>query len=149
MPDANHLNARAHRSFTAPAERVFDAWLDSDLIGRWMFGPALRDEEVLRISIDPRVGGSFSFLVRRAGQELDHVGKYLEISRPHRLSFTWGIGEEAGDSSVVSIEIHPTHDGCELTLAHRLHPDWADYIARTEAAWTKMLNALAALIQQD
>jgi len=24
-----------------------------------------------------------------------------------------------------------------------LHPDWADYASRTEAAWTKMLEALA------
>ena len=149
MPEQNDLAARVTRSFDTSAERIFDAWLNPDLIGCWMFGPSLRDEEVLRISIDPRVGGAFSFLVRRAGQELDHVGKYLEISRPHRLVFTWGVGEEADDSSVVSIEINPTQDGCELALTHRIHPDWADYVARTEAAWTKMLNALATLLQQS
>ncbi|WP_335342470.1 SRPBCC domain-containing protein [Polycladomyces zharkentensis] len=65
------------------------------MIGKWMFGPAHpeREEEVVRISLDPRVGGSFSFVVRRQGQEMDHVGEYLEIERPRRLVFTWGGGE--------------------------------------------------------
>ncbi len=93
------------RHFDASPERVFDAWLDPELIGKWMFGPALREEEVLRIVADARVGGSFSFLVRRQGQEIDHVGKYREIDRPRRLVFTWGIAGESEDESLVIIEI--------------------------------------------
>lgn len=132
-----------HR-FKAAPERVFDAWLSPDLLGQWMFGAELRDEEILRISVDGRVGGSFSFLVRRQGEEIDHVGKYLEIDRPRRLVFTWGIGE--GDSSRVIIDIVPSGTGCELTLTHELHPDWADYAARTEAGWTKMLGLLEEVL---
>jgi uncharacterized protein YndB with AHSA1/START domain len=33
------------RRFNACPERVFDAWLDRNLIGQWMFGPKLRDFE--------------------------------------------------------------------------------------------------------
>ncbi len=132
-----------HR-FKAAPERVFDAWLSPDLLGQWMFGAKVRDEEILRISVDGRVGGSFSFLVRRQGEEIDHVGKYLEIDRPRRLVFTWGIGE--GDSSRVIIDIVPSGTGCELTLTHELHPDWADYAARTEAGWTKMLGLLEEVL---
>lgn len=47
-----------------------------------MFGPRLREEEVLRIALDPRLAGSFSFLVRRQGQQIDHVGKYRKIDPP-------------------------------------------------------------------
>jgi uncharacterized protein YndB with AHSA1/START domain len=129
-----------HRFESVAPDRVFDAWLSPELIGQWMFGPKLRDEEILRVSIDARVGGSFSFLVRRQGQEIDHVGRYLEIDRPHRLVFTWGIGD--GHSSRVVVEILPVGAGCELTLTHELHPDWADYAERTQAGWTTMLNAL-------
>ena len=109
-----------------------------------MFGPRLRDEEVLRIAIDGRVGGSFSFLVRRQGQELDHVGTYREIDRPRRLVFTWGIAGSSADESVVIIEITPLETGSELTLTHEMDPKWAEYASRTEAGWTTMLNALAA-----
>ena len=93
---------RVTRRFDAMPKRVFDAWLAPAMIGRFMFGPALRDEEVLRIELDARVGGSFSFLVRRLGTEIDHVGHYLEIDPPRRLAFTWGVAGESTDESRVT-----------------------------------------------
>ena len=113
------------------------------MIGRFMFGPALRDEEVLRIEVDARVGGAFSFLVRRQGQEIDHVGHYLEIDRPRRLAFTWGIAGESEEQSRVDIEITPRDDGCELVLVHQMDPQWASYADRVRAGWSTMLEALA------
>jgi uncharacterized protein YndB with AHSA1/START domain len=136
------------RHFDASPERVFDAWLDPEMIGKWMFGPALREEEVLRIVADARVGGAFSFLVRRRGQEIDHVGKYREIDRPRRLVFTWGVAGESEDESLVTIEIVPQETGAELTLTHEMDAKWADYASRTEAGWTKMLEALAVTLGQ-
>ena len=138
--------AQVTRTFAASAELVFDAWLDPELISQWMFGPALREEEVLHIRVDPRVGGAFSFLVRRSGQDLDHVGKYLTIERPHRLSFTWGVVPETDDESRVIIEITPRDSGCELTLTHELTPAWADFIPKCQDAWNKMLGALSDLL---
>ena len=61
------------QSFDQPAEEIFDAFLEKELIGPWRFGPLLRKEEVLRITLDGR--GAFSFLVRRHDQEIDHVGQ--------------------------------------------------------------------------
>jgi uncharacterized protein YndB with AHSA1/START domain len=136
------LSVRVTRRYAASAERVFDAWLNPAMIGRWMFGPAIRDEEVLRLQVDARVGGGFSFLVRRDGQEIDHVGTYRQIDRPRRLVFTWGIEGESRDESQVAIEIAPLESGCELTLTHEMDPKWAEYAARTEAGWTRMLEAL-------
>jgi hypothetical protein len=43
----------------------------------------------------------------------------------------------------VRIDIVPLATGCQLTLLNELHPDGADYASRTEAGWTKMLEALA------
>ncbi|GGE12218.1 hypothetical protein GCM10011571_12010 [Marinithermofilum abyssi] len=147
MNSESHVNVRVTRQFSVSPERVFDAWLDPVMIGKWMFGPAYpeREEEVVCISLDPRVGGSFSFVVRRQGQEIDHVGEYLEIDRPRRLVFTWGVAGEEGSSRVI-IDIVPLEKGCELTLTHELHQDWADYVSRTENAWTKMLDVLAATL---
>jgi len=137
------VKVRASRSFAAPPEWVFDAWLDPARIGTWMFGAAARDEEVLHLKVDPRVGGKFSFLVRRQGSEIDHVGTYREIDRPRRLVFTWGVAGQSSDESVVTIEIRGTDAGCDLTLTHEMDPKWTDYASRTEAGWIKMLNGLA------
>lgn len=136
------VSVRVTRRYAAAAERVFDAWLDPAMIGRWMFGPAIREEEVLRLQVDARVGGGFSFLVRRDGQEIDHVGTYREIDRPRRLVFSWGIEGESRDESQVAIEIAPLESGCELTLTHEMDAKWAEYAARTEVGWARMLEAL-------
>ena len=92
------------------------------------------------------MGGAFSFLVRRQGEEIDHVGKYREIDRPRRLVFTWGIAGESEDESIVIIEIVPGGTGAELSLTHELDAKWADYASRTEAGWTRMLDALATTL---
>jgi uncharacterized protein YndB with AHSA1/START domain len=131
------------RQFTAPPEKVFDAWLDPDMIGRFLFGPQLREEEVLHLTVNAHVGGAFSFLVRRHGAEIDHVGHYREIDRPRKLVFTWGIAGESADAGVVTIEIAVTGTGSQLTLTHEMDAKWADYASRTEAGWTKMVGALA------
>ena len=143
MTTQQHVTVRVTHRYTASPERVFDAWLDPAMLGRWMFGPDVRNEEIVRLSLDARVGGTFSFVVRRQGDEIEHIGEYLEIDRPRRLAFTWGIKADSNDFSRVVIDIARRDQGTDLTLTHELHPDWADYAARTEAGWTTMLDALA------
>lgn len=137
---------RISRRINAPAERVFDAWLDPAMIGRFMFGAHLRDEQVVSLTNEPRVGGQFHYKVTRSGVLIDHTGTYREIDRPRRLVFTWGVDAEQGDASVVTIELTAHGDACELTLTHELHPDWAEYAERTQAGWTKIVGDLAATL---
>ena len=133
----------AKRSFAVSAERIYDAWLNPEIIGQWMFGSAVRSEQIVRLVVEVRVGGSFSFVVRRKGTEIDHVGTYLTLDRPNRLVFTWGIRE--GDSGRVSVEIIDRGAGCDLILNHELHPDWSDSAGRADPGWTKMLKVLSSL----
>jgi uncharacterized protein YndB with AHSA1/START domain len=136
------VTVRVHRAYDLPPERVFDAWLDPALIEKWMFGAVVRDEEIVRATVDPRVGGRFSFVVRRQGKEIDHVGGYLDIDRPRRLAFTWGTADTLPDTSRVTIDIVARDGGCALTLTHDMDSKWAEYAERTEAGWRKMLEAL-------
>ena len=143
-----------HHEFASPRERVFDAWLDAAGMQRWMFGPDVRDEEIVHLRADPRVGGHFSYLVRRNGEPIDHVGSYLEIDRPRRLVFTWSaiVGEagKSGDEpSLVTIELAAKGEGCELTLTHRIDPKWADAVDKTRAGWTKLLDQLDRALGSD
>lgn len=148
MNEPGSITVTATRRFAASCERVFDAWLDPAVLDGWMFGASVRDEEIIHLRNDPRVGGRFSFLVRRGEQHIDHIGTYLEIDRPRRLVFTWaaqvvGSDEDADETpSRVSIELAPTDDGCTLTLTHSMDPKWGDFADRTRAGWTTMLGAL-------
>ena len=144
MSSESPVTVTVKRRFAAPPEQVFDAWLEPKLVAQWMFGPNVRDEEIVRIEIEPRVGGLFSFVVRRQGQEIDHVGEYLEIERPRRLAFTWAVGKRSPDDTHVIIDIAPLGTGCELVLRHERV--WADYEERTAHGWMTLLDAAARLL---
>lgn len=137
------------KNFNVSAEKVYDAWLDPEMIGRWMFGPELRDEEIIKLQTNPEAGGTFSFVVNRGGEELDHKGTYRKVDRPNQLVFTWGVNEEAGSESVVSITIESTGSGCRLTLVHEFDPKWAKYADRTKEGWSTMLTKLKELLNKS
>jgi uncharacterized protein YndB with AHSA1/START domain len=122
-------------------ERVFDAWLDPEKARRFLFtesheGP----KEVIRAEIDARVGGSFLFVTRSNGAEIDHVGEYLEIDRPRRLVFLFTVPSFWSERTRVAIDIVPRDGGCELTLTHEgLLPEHEDSIF---GGWTVFLERL-------
>ncbi|HUG13787.1 MAG TPA: SRPBCC family protein [Thermomicrobiales bacterium] len=136
------IHVRVTRRFAAPAERVFDAFLDPALAGRFMF--ATPDGEMTRVEIDPRVGGTFVFTDRRDGVDVEHAGEFLELERPRRLAFSFVV--DGGDSSFVIIDIVSLPDGCALMLTHEMDPKWADYAERTEQGWTGILAGVSTTL---
>ncbi len=138
-----NLTARATRFISATPERVYDAWLDPERLGRWMFGPQTRDEVIVSLRTDPRVGGDYAFVVRRGENVVDHVGEYREIARPHRLVFTWGARETLPETSLVIVSIMAVPGGCVIDIAHELTPAWADFVERSSEAWAMMAGKLA------
>jgi uncharacterized protein YndB with AHSA1/START domain/DNA-binding transcriptional ArsR family regulator len=86
-PMAAERELRIERTFDAPAERVFDAWTDPEVMRRWYHaGP---DWETPEVEVDPRVGGKVRVVMRRPdGTEVSLSGTYTEIERPQRLAMT-------------------------------------------------------------
>jgi uncharacterized protein YndB with AHSA1/START domain len=152
--------ARVSRQYRAAPERVFDAWLDPEKVKLWWRASAVAAgrgtrETLERVTIDARVGGRFSILVRRDGKLLDHTGVYQEIDRPRRLVFTWNAiavdqssPSTANDESRVIIEIAARPTGCEVTLAHEMSAEWSDFVDRAANAWNMMLTAIDELVSE-
>lgn len=148
MNAEKNLTARVTRHIKAAPERVFDAWLDPEVLGQWMFGPNVRQEEVLHLNVNPKVGGSFSFLVQRGDAEIDHIGEYLEIDRPNRLVFTWGVRQDEGtEFSRVEVEVTPVDGGSELKIAHEMAPEWTEFVEQAQGSWQLMAEALARVLE--
>lgn len=98
--------------------------------------------DLLRCEIDPRVGGEFVMADRRSGGDVEHLGQHLEIERPYRLVFTFGIPSESPGHDIVTIEIKPVESGCELTLSTEMKPEWAELAERSRDAWARILSSL-------
>lgn len=133
---------RIARRFPFPAERVFDAWLDPNTARRWLF--TTPDSRIVRAEIDARVGGRFTLVDRRGTEEIEHLGEYLEIDRPRRLVFTFGVPAFEPGFTRVTVEITPDGAACDLVLIHEDVP--APYREQTTEGWGKLLEALAAAL---
>jgi uncharacterized protein YndB with AHSA1/START domain len=128
----------SHRYRQSP-ETVFDAWLTPATAGGFLF--ATPQGTMVRAEIDPRVGGGFIFTDRRDGQDVEHVGEYLEIDRPRRLVFNFKVPAFSDQATQVAIDIAPAEGGgCNLTLTH--DGVLPDYNERTVHGWTTILAKL-------
>jgi uncharacterized protein YndB with AHSA1/START domain len=142
--NADPVLVRVTRRYGASAERVFDAFLDPDRAGRFLF--ATPAGQMVRAEIDARVGGRYNFTDRRDGEDVEHVGEYLEIDRPRRLVFSFSVDGFATDADRVTVDIVPLEAGCELTLTHEMKPEWSEYAGRTSEGWAMILDGLATVL---
>ena len=131
-------------SYAAAPERVFDAWLDPAIARRFLF--ATPTGEMIRAEVDARVGGAFTFTDRRPemgpnGADVLHTGQYLEIDRPKRLAFTFGVPQFDPGFTRVVVDFAPAPGGgCDVTLTQSDVPaEWAE---GSKQGWTMILGWL-------
>jgi len=141
-PQPQKATVQVTRRFSASAERVFDAWLDPDTAGKWLF--ATPTGKMSKVKIDARVGGSYLIVECREGTNVEHIGEYLEMDRPRCLVFTLKVPKYSQENTKVTVEIRALESGCELTLTHEgVLPD---YIASTTSGWNMILDQLSATL---
>jgi uncharacterized protein YndB with AHSA1/START domain len=87
--DPNLPTIRIIRDFDAPVDHVFRAWVDRDLVFRWL-GPA--DTTMTIDRWNATTGGSYRYSHAREGQEIaSFYGSFHEVRPNERLvqTFTW------------------------------------------------------------
>jgi uncharacterized protein YndB with AHSA1/START domain len=134
-------NVRVTRQFSDFPQRIFDAWLDSKIAGKWLFATAAG--RIVCVEIDGRVGGWFYIVERRDGENVDHIGEYLELVRPRRLVFTLFAEKYSLQFERLTVVLQPLGSGCELDLTHKTRPELTSRVRR---CWIEMLDRLAAML---
>lgn len=142
----NTIEVKIVRRLDAPAEIVFDRWLDPKTIGNWLF--ATPDGEMTQVALDPQVGGKFVIAEQRGDLLAEHFGTYLEIDRPQRLVFTFAVSQDE-EPSRVEVKIIPDGNACTLELLHNMDAKWADYVDRTQDGWNMVLDGLDREIMEN
>ena len=146
---------RVRHAYPSSAERVFDAWITPSVASRFLF--ATSTGNVMQCELNPRVGFGFIVTDRRPAAEGDesvfdvvHRGTYVEIDRPRRLVFDFGVVSFSDETTRVTIDIAAQGtSACELTLSHELGDgDQARASEeQTRRGWTRMLRVLERELQ--
>ena len=134
------------RDFDAPPDRVFRAWVDPELVVRWL-GP---DETTMRLDTwDARTGGSYRYAALRGGEEIARFyGSFHEVRPGERLvqTFTWegfpdGVSldtmtfEDLGDgrTRVVALSVVDTMEGRDAIIVSGMETGVVEGYAKLDA----------------
>ena len=126
------------RQIAAAPDDVFDAWIDADKAGRWLF--RTEGGQLERCEIDARVGGGFRIAERRGADLAEHYGEFIALERPNLVAFDFWTSF-SDERTRVSIELVPDDGGTLLTLTHA--GVWEDWEDKTRQGWTMLVENLA------
>lgn len=137
-----NIAIRIKNRYVAAPGCIFDAWLDPEVAGSWLFATA--SQPMVQVEIDARVGGSFRFANQQLEETIEFTGQYIEIVPDRRLVFTLVMAPRPHVVTRVTVAIAPLTKGCALTLTHENVPrDYANYL---EGRWTGILYGLGVML---
>lgn len=137
---ANVPTVTVKRKIAAPAQRIFDAWLDPASLAEWM-RPCSAREKLSDVKVDAREGGAFEIVMHVASGPVRHTGVYQTIDAPRRLVFTWNSPHAGQNDSLVTVDFLPDGKATEVVITHERLPEAAR--AGHTGGWTDILENLA------
>jgi uncharacterized protein YndB with AHSA1/START domain len=115
---------RIQRLFTAPREKVFQAWIEPDKMSKWL-GRVTPQHSTRILEADLRIGGRYRLEIRSPDGALHLLsGAYREVMPPEKLAFTWSWeGTPDFGETLVTVEFHPRGTFTEVVLTHEFFPN--------------------------
>lgn len=146
------------RHFDVKAERLYDAWLNPQMMRKWLFTMDASNKVCVN---DPRVGGEWEIVDHRGGVDYRAVGNYVELTPPSKIVLTFRMPQFSDTEDVITVEIEALGDSCEMTFTQEIvvpHEEgWtADDVAKalgeyrdgTEHGFSLMFGGLKQLLEQ-
>src|SRR5689334_1793977 len=131
---------RIERTFSAPAQAVFDAFTSEEVMRRWWH--AAQDWETPEAEVDLRVGGEVRVVMRdpHKGEDYGGGGRYTEVDPPRRLAFTW-IWDHDSTRSLIEIDFEERDGETRERFTHTGLLDEAT-VRDHEDGWTRCFDNL-------
>ena len=157
MNDVSTTTLVMKREFNVKSERVFDAWLNPDMMRKWFF--TLEGTNKVAQN-NPQVGGTWEIVDHRDGTDYRAIGEYLEIDPPKKVVFTFKMPQFSELEDTITVELQELQQGCEMTFTQLIHvpheDNWTesdiekalgDTHDSTEQGWYYMFMGLKELLE--
>lgn len=139
------LSLKISRTIKAPAQALFNAWLDPEMLARFMIPGD--NMSVSKATIDPIQGGRFDIIMMAGEQEIPHHGIYMKITPHSQLIFTWQSSYSVDDSTV-TLDFKPVDGGTEISLHHVKFRD-EETRDNHKGGWGSIIGKLAEITNQN
>ena len=130
------------RTFSAPAQKVFEAWTSAEVLKRWWH--AGHDWETTEASVDLRIGGALRVAMRNPHEDVEYGGggEYTEIDPPRRVAFTWVWDDDREQrSQLIEIDFEEHNGATTVRFTH--HGLWnEEAVGSHEDGWGKVFDNL-------
>lgn len=83
----SELTVKLKKTINAPVESVFNAWLQADMLSKFMVPMPGMPEP--RVEADGKQGGGFVIQMLVGDREIPHKGTYLTVDPYQKIVFTW------------------------------------------------------------
>lgn len=140
---------RVTRVIKAPAERVYNAFLDPDAMAKWS-PPNGYTGHVYKM--EPKEGGTWRMSFSSLDRKQTHFfgGKYLELKPYERIRYTDNFEDPAlqtGTDLTVTVTFKPVKGGTEVTVVQEGLPA-AIPLDDAEKGWGQSFDNLSRLVEQ-
>lgn len=138
---------RMERTYSAPAEAVFEAWTSEEVMRRWFHGE--HDWETTVAEVDLRLGGSVRVVMRDPEKNVEHGGggHYTEIEPPSRLAFTWVWDNDTERETLIEIEFEEEAEGAtKVRFTHSNLQD-VESVRSHEGGWGNAFDNLERALE--
>lgn len=139
---------RLHRVITAPADKVYRAFLEPDAVASWL--PPYGFLCTVHV-LEPRVGGQHRMSFRNFTTGASHAfgGEYKDLIPGARLVYTDRFDDPALQGEMtVTVTLTPVSVGTDLSIEQAGVPDMIPLEA-CYLGWQDSLHKLARLVEPD
>jgi uncharacterized protein YndB with AHSA1/START domain len=134
------------RTFQAPAQAVFDAWTNEEVLRRWFYGqPGWETPEA---QVDLRLDGTVRVVMRNPQDGAEHGGggHYTEIDPPTRLAFTWTWDRDEDRETLIELDFEEADGTTTVRFTHSNLRD-EESVRNHEEGWTVCFDNLGRSLE--
>lgn len=114
--EKNNYELTVSKTVNASVETVFEAWSKKEILAKW-FKPS-PIWTIPLVEVDFEIDGKYRVDMQdQDGNSYTHSGRFTEIERPNKISFTWE-SDFSGGETYVELNFTEVNGKTEIVLRH-------------------------------
>ncbi|SER71949.1 Uncharacterized conserved protein YndB, AHSA1/START domain [Propionibacterium cyclohexanicum] len=136
------------RTFAAPLEAAFDAWIVPAHFASW-FGGSEIDVPLDTVKLDVRAGGHWQAdMVLPGGDVVHWIGEYTAVQRPRHLALTLTDEPDQPERAPLTVDFAAVDGGTRMTFTQgetsRFSPEQYE---TTRAGYQRFFDTMASMLE--